>query len=904
MPKSLTTSRILGLAAIGCAAGLVLGAGCPFNAVPGGGSNQAQTSFNAPTLRFTLPAARADVPAGAVVGLQWTDTHPAGGVTVRLFWDYDGSANTGDEVAITVLSEGPGVNGGAYAWNTTGMAPAKYRIGATIDDHINAPVTAYLAYEVVIRSQSSVTQIPTLELVRPSNAQSYQTGESVIIQWIIGNATPEDRLYLYYDTDLVAGNLNEQLINVLGSDTAPVGSSDDSWTIPDALPSGTYYILGVLSDGQHPDVTSYAPGSITVGAYSPSSYVRDLSRLGTDFEGVNFDGYMPNGRLGEVLAGGADYNNDGYDDFVLVAPRSFSALTVQNNGEAFLVYARPGGIRWPNGAHYSVGNIPGSVLHGVKFLGPTYGLSSAGIQSVQFIQDVDGDERPEVVFGMPNVSYIKEDQQDFDPLDSDQIHSTSPPAPPGWPPGRYYNHWDGWQEYSTNPDGITQDWLNAYPVAAGYTLKRSGMIIYGSSQSFVDDHIIWMDEIGANLIWARPQPTLMYGMRLYPKPGNDDTEWGTGLAEANLLGRTFKLLLVGRPMDQGGNGSVRVLLHETMYNVFSLWTTRPTPDIPGFTVTPQTFSFPGADDNGVTADPDRIYRWPFAWDFFMEPIDFPSPTSFNIMNSDPIGSGGHLGNPTAVGDFDGDTCEDVAVSSPDASPTALAQAGSAYLVYGAPDWIGVDVANFAGGQVRGVELLGTQAGERLGAKMAGPGDVTGDRSPDWLLASPNRSWSGRTNCGAVVLVPGQKQLFGRFTVDQVLTDLGGAIIYGADSGEHFGTYLASAGDVDRDGRMDFLVSAPDHDEPGRPKCGAVYLIYGGPHLAGEFDIRDIGTSTLPGKVYIGPQANAAVGPIASAGDTDGDHHADFLIAYPGATVQNAVQAGRVWLIYGGPRDAP
>ncbi len=103
---------------------------------------------------------------------------------------------------------------------------------------------------------------------------------------------------------------------------------------------------------------------------------------------------------------------------------------------------------------------------------------------------------------------------------------------------------------------------------------------------------------------------------------------------------------------------------------------------------------------------------------------------------------------------------------------------------------------------------------------------------------------------------------------------------------------------------DFVVSAPDYSAPTKPKCGVVYLIYGGPHLVGEFDIGDIGTQTLPGKVYLGPEANSAIGPVAAAGDTDNDFYTDFLIGYPGATIGSFAEAGRAWLIYGSLRTAP
>jgi len=193
----------------------------------------------------------------------------------------------------------------------------------------------------------------------------------------------------------------------------------------------------------------------------------------------------------------------------------------------------------------------------------------------------------------------------------------------------------------------------------------------------------------------------------------------------------------------------------------------------------------------------------------------------------------------------------------------------------------------------------------LGWKMAGPGDLSGDGYSDWVLTAPNRSWAGRDNCGAVAIVPGRPIPYAAYTVNDVASQLGGAIIYGQNTGDHLGLYLAAVGDVDRDNYPDFLVSAPGYDAPGKPNCGAVYLIYGGPHLVGEFDIQDIGTAQLPGKAYVGPEADAAIGPVAAAGDTDNDFYTDFLIGYPGATPKSVLpQAGRVWLIYGSRRQAP
>jgi hypothetical protein len=920
MLKFLATGRTLGLVVIVCATGLMLGAGCPVSGLPDGGGNQAAvTNPAAPTLRFTQPTARADVPVGAVVGLQWTDTHPAGPATVRLFWDYDGQANTGDETSITVLSEGAGVNGGSYAWNTTGMATGKYRIAATIDDHVNSPVTVYLAYEVVIRPKTPSGQEPTLSLVQPATPVQVVTGESVMIRWDVTDPTAQDKLYLYYDVDLVPNNLNEVLIDVPGTGTGQLGSNDFGWTIPSSLAAGTYYIVGRLSDGVHPDIFAYAPGSVLVSVFGSTRATRELSQIGVAFAGVVFDGYQPYAHLGEVMTGGMDFDGDTYSDFILVAPKSYSPqlptreapLNRTGVGEAYLIYSRGINGRWPQqGKPFSVETVGTFNLEGVKFIGPDFSTSTSGIQEVQLIGDRDHDDRPEIIFGIPDLNAVIEDQQDYDPLDSNGIHGSSPPAPPGWPPGMYYYQTDGWQVFSTNPDGGTNDWLVPGQL-------RTGEIIFVSSQSegTIRNRFVELDQVGGRaIIPALPLVEPCFGMRVYPLPFSDTSLWGSQLATCDLWGNFWPFILVARPMDDGGAGSVRAMPSLSMDFVFSGWTTLP-PDLGAWwTTQPKCYTFPGADTSPPTDDPDRMPWWPSVeWTWFMDPeihppAPVPDPDFFNIMTSDgTVGGSGQMGHPTDLKDFDGDTVGDLAVSSPYASPQGgtVSEAGTAYIVYGSNAFRGADVSQFAQSIVRGYELAGTEAGEHLGFRMAGPGDINGDGYADWLLAAPNRSWSGRDHCGAVVLVYGKPHLYGSNTVDDIVPNQMGAIIYGANGDDHLGTYMVSVGDMDRDNYPDFVVSAPDYSAPGKPKCGAVYVIYGGPHLVGEFDIGDIGTPALPGKMYLGPEANAAIGPVAPAGDTDNDYYADFLIGYPGATpAPGLTEAGRAWLIYGSLRTAP
>jgi hypothetical protein len=938
MRKVFAESKVLVLVTAACATALLLGAGCPAGSGLDLGTQTPVAQTNRPTFQFTAPAARVDVTVGSPIGLSWTDSHPAGDATIRLFFDHDGSPNTGDETTITMLNEAVGTTSGGYAWNTTGMAMGVYRLAATIDDHTNTPVTVYLAYEVVIRAKGTGggpignQPLPTLTVQQPATLLTPQVGSSVMIRWTVTNPTPQAKLYLYYDVDKTPDNLNEQLIAVVGPGTGQVGSNDYGWTIPLTLPNGIYYILARLSDGQGTDLSAYAPGTVQIGSGTMTDATRDLSQVGITFPGAIFDGYVPNGRMGEVMAGGKDFNADTYPDIILVGPQSstswdFYAASYPSQthmGEAYLVYARGKSGRWPQGQVLSMGNLGalGSDTQGVQFIGPAYSTTTSGIQEVLMIDDRDGDGRPEIVFGIPDVDRILEDQQDYDPLDSSTIHNTIPPARPGARPGFYYFKVDGWQEYSDSVNNANDDWLmepgeirraDTDSTRLPDPGKRSGMIIYVSGGSNITNQVVLLDEVGGRMNWARTRIAKCDGMRLYPIANSDTTQWGSQLAAVDLFAQpAYPALLVARPADDGGVGSVKILRQDQMSLQFMNWTKAPAaPATAGWIVQPATWSFPAADtDNTNPADPDRLAAWPTIWwNLFMDnPASQgapPSPIHFSIMTSNTtVGANGHLGHPTNVKDFNHDSIDDVAVSAPDASPGTLAQAGMAYVIAGSTGLQGADVSSFGQGGA-GMSLAGTQAGEQLGWKMAGPGDFHGDGYADCVLTAPNRSWSGRTNCGAVVLVPGRPMPFRGYTLDDVIPTLGGAIIYGQNSGDHLGMYMVAVGDADRDNYPDFVVSAPNYSAPGKANCGAVYLIYGGPHLVGEFDIANIGTPQLPGKMYIGSEANAMVGPVAAAGDVDQDYYADFLIGYPGATPNPALpQAGRAWLIYGSLRRAP
>jgi len=105
--------------------------------------------------------------------------------------------------------------------------------------------------------------------------------------------------------------------------------------------------------------------------------------------------------------------------------------------------------------------------------------------------------------------------------------------------------------------------------------------------------------------------------------------------------------------------------------------------------------------------------------------------------------------------------------------------------------------------------------------------------------------------------------------------------------------VSDAGDVNGDGRPDFLVSSEGVDARG-DQPGRVYLIFGADDLpAGLVSLAEVG-QTIAGVVFEGSGFDAAQ-VVASAGDVNADGYDDVLIGAPGALGF----MGRAYLIYGG-----
>ncbi len=174
-----------------------------------------------------------------------------------------------------------------------------------------------------------------------------------------------------------------------------------------------------------------------------------------------------------------------------------------------------------------------------------------------------------------------------------------------------------------------------------------------------------------------------------------------------------------------------------------------------------------------------------------------------------------------LGDVNGDGFDDVIISAP--HPT-VGQA-DAYVVFGKATGLSdLDVSALDG--TNGFDVTGFAAGSKFIVAVSCAGDANGDGFQDILIGTANQN----TGAGATYLLFGQSGIGSGGTIDvSTLVSSQGLKIAGSGSpvAERFGTSVSFAGDVDHDGRADFLIGASAAlNTAGTAVPGGAYLIYG------------------------------------------------------------------------------
>ena len=103
-------------------------------------------------------------------------------------------------------------------------------------------------------------------------------------------------------------------------------------------------------------------------------------------------------------------------------------------------------------------------------------------------------------------------------------------------------------------------------------------------------------------------------------------------------------------------------------------------------------------------------------------------------------------------DMNGDSYDDVIVGAPHAGNNGDSS-GSAYVVFGnGNDTSAVDLAALGS---RGFRIDGAARVDEAGTRVAGVGDVNGDRVPDVIVGAPEADHNGRNDSGSAYVVFGK-----------------------------------------------------------------------------------------------------------------------------------------------------
>ena len=269
----------------------------------------------------------------------------------------------------------------------------------------------------------------------------------------------------------------------------------------------------------------------------------------------------------------------------------------------------------------------------------------------------------------------------------------------------------------------------------------------------------------------------------------------------------------------------------------------------------------------------------------------------------------------AVGDFDDDGIDDLAVGAPFRSAGG-SQSGEVVVFFG--NTAGLDSAELA--RVDSTDVFGTaQSGARFGAALAiGNFDQTfgclvSFCFADLAIGAPGLDLPGGQDQGAVAVVPADSQGLRPdqsywFTQEQL--DGAGAL---SETGDRFGSVLHAA-ELDARPGVDLAIGVPEEDVGGSVDQGVVHVVFGGAgglntargavtlsNDRGVFAPAEpgdrFGTAVTSGRFRTGGPRDLAVAVPLGGPDLDVERRVEWLLNVPGCLFADDFENGNTsaWL---------
>lgn len=249
-------------------------------------------------------------------------------------------------------------------------------------------------------------------------------------------------------------------------------------------------------------------------------------------------------------------------------------------------------------------------------------------------------------------------------------------------------------------------------------------------------------------------------------------------------------------------------------------------------------------------------------------------------------------------DFNGDGWGDLLIGA-----VNIGTGGHSYLLYGSPDTTDSGIFNYASlNGTNGFQINPEAALDGLGVSATPIGDFNGDQYSDLATCAYQTDPGGRINAGSCYVLYGRSTPLSTGTFDLLnLSENEGFKIHGEMAGDNLGIGCSSLGDINGDGYDDFTFSARMASPDNKTFAGRSYVLFGRPTpiSGGIFNLENLNSSD--GFSLDGEAAGDESGKhVASAGDINHDGYPDLFIGAKYSDPQNRTDAGRGYVVYGGP----
>lgn len=244
----------------------------------------------------------------------------------------------------------------------------------------------------------------------------------------------------------------------------------------------------------------------------------------------------------------------------------------------------------------------------------------------------------------------------------------------------------------------------------------------------------------------------------------------------------------------------------------------------------------------------------------------------------------------ASGDFDADGFCDLAIGAPGEDVGAVTDAGRVTILYGSGDGLTTRRARtFDQGApgVPGIPEIGDQFAFSLVAH-----DFGKSAAADLAIGVPDEDVGDVADAGQIHVLYGSLEGLSSVGDDVVSQDAPG-IKEAAEAEDRFGAVM-TAGDIGKSARAELVVGVPLEDR-SVVDAGVVHILYGG--TAGLTDLDQLWHQDVEG-VKGASESGGSFGYSLTMANFGSGSSRDLAIGTPGATVDDAADAGQVHVLYG------